>query len=144
MHEMLKRAAVTQACMDRFAGKPLDWKARHCGKLAAHAMHGLGRSAKLLNACRAETAKGAAAYLKREGFASLAELMDATGLERIAPAAARPGDIIAMPVADDDPFGCSLAIALDNGRILGFQADETGEKVCQVLVPHEFLTAWRV
>lgn len=144
MHEMLKRAATTQACMDRFDGKPLNWTARHCGKLAAHAMHGMGRSAKLLNACRATSAKGAASYLEKVGFASLVELMDATGLERIAPAFARPGDIIAMPAAEDDPFGCSLAVALDNGRILGFQADETGRKVCQVLVPHEFMTAWRL
>lgn len=139
MHEMLKRAAVTQACMDRFVGKPLDWKARHCGKLAAHAMHGMGRSAKLLNACRAATPKGAALYLNRQKFASLVELMDATGLDRIPAAAARPGDVIAMRSFNGDPFGCSLAVALDNGRILGFL-----DGVCQVLEPHEMMTGWRL
>lgn len=143
MHEMLKRAAVTQACMDRFVGKPLDWKARHCGKLAAHAMHGMGRSAKLLNACRATTAKGAALYLKRTGFASLVDLMDAQMADdpasNIPAAAARPGDIIAMQSFDGDPFGCSLAVALDNGRILGFL-----DGVCQVLQPHDMITGWRL
>lgn len=144
MHEMLKRASVTQACMDRFAGKPLDWKARHCGKLAAHALHGMGRSARLLNACRAGTARGSALYLKRTGFASLADLMDATGLERIPPAAARPADIVALPTFDGDPFGCSLTVALDNGRLLGFLPDETGQSVCQVVIPQQYLAAWRV
>ena len=67
-------------------------------------------------------------------------MMDATlPGARIPPAAALPGDIIAMAMSDGDPFGCSLTVALDNGRILGFK-----DGICQVLVPLAYVTAWRV
>lgn len=138
MHPMLKRAAATQACMDRFNGKPYDAAMRHCGKLAAHAMHKMGRKAPLLTASRHKTEAGAIKYLKRTGFASLVELMDAMGLERIAPAAALPGDIIGLP--SGDAFGCSLAVALGDGLVLGLV--EGGG--FQPLVPHQFVAAWRV
>ena len=138
MHQMLKRAAATQACMTRFAGKPYDPATRHCGKLAAHALAKMGRSAKLLNASRHTTEAGALRYLKRTGFASLVDLMDAMGLERIAPAAALPADIIALP--SGDAFGCSLAVALGEGLVLGLVEGHA----FQPLIPHQFVAAWRV
>lgn len=139
MPDMIKRAAATQACMDRFAGRFYAPGTRDCGKLAAHALHKLGRKAKLLTASRHTTEAGAIRYIRKAGFKDLVELMDAVGLDRIPPAAALPGDIIAMAMPEGDPFGCSLTVALDNGRILGFK-----DGVCQVLVPHDFVTAWRV
>ena len=139
MISMLKRAAVTQACMDRFAGRSYAPGARDCGKLAAHALHKVGRKAKLLTAARHTTEAGAIRYIRKAGFKDLVELMDAVGLERIPPAAALPGDIIAMAMPEGDPFGCSLTVALDNGRILGFK-----DGVCQVLIPLDFVAAWRV
>lgn len=138
MHPMLKRAAAAQACVDRFSGKPYHPATRHCGKLAAHALYKMGRSAKLLNASRHTTEAGAIKYLKRTGFASLADLMDAMGLERIAPAAALPGDIIGLP--SGDAFGCSLAVALGDGLVLGLVEGEA----FQPLIPHQFVAAWRV
>lgn len=140
MHPMLKRAAATQACMDRFAGKPYDAANRHCGKLAAHALMKMGRSAKLLNASRHKTEAGAIKYLRRTGFANLVELMDATLGEdaRIAPASAWPGDIVALPSAD--AFGCSLSVALGDGLVLGLVEGQ----VFQPLIPHQFVAAWRV
>lgn len=139
MISMLKRAAATQACMDRFAGRSYEPGARDCGKLAAHALHKVGRRAKLLTAARHTTEAGAIRYIRKAGFKDLVELMDAVGLERIPPAAALPGDIIAMAMPEGDPFGCSLTVALDNGRILGFK-----DGVCQVLIPLDFVAAWRV
>lgn len=128
--------------MTLFAGKPMDWKVRrHCGRLAAQAMMRMGHSAKLLNACRATTLRGVLAYLKRNKFASLVELMDATGLERIAPAMARPGDIIALPSEPGDGFGCSLAVAVDGGRVLF--ADQLLGRF-ETTTPHLFVAAWRV
>lgn len=138
MHPMLKRAAAAQACMDRFEGKPYHPATRHCGKLAAHALTKMGRSAKLLNASRHTTEAGAIKYLKRTGFACLADLMDAMGLERIAPAAALPGDIIGLP--SGDAFGCSLSVALGDGLVLGLVEGAA----FQVLIPHQFVAAWRV
>jgi hypothetical protein len=141
MNPMLKRQAAVQSCMDRFAFKPVDPGVRDCGKLAGHAMHHMGRSAKLLNGSKHKTLAGAVKYIRGLGFKSLIELMDATGLERIAPAAALPGDIIALPSADGDGFGCSLAVAIDNGRVL-FLNPETG--LIEPGTPQLFVCAWRV
>lgn len=140
MTTMLKRAAATQACMDRFAGRSYAPGVRDCGKLAAHSLHKLGRRATLLTASRHTTEAGAVRYIRKAGFKDLVELMDAVlPGARIPPAAALPGDIVAMAMEDGDPFGCSLTVALDNGRILGFK-----DGVCQVLVPLHFVTAWQV
>ena len=140
MTDMLKRAATTQACVDRFAGRSYASGRRDCGKLAAHALHKMGRKAKLLTAARHTTEAGAIRYIRKAGFKDLVELMDAVLPDaRIPAAAALPGDIIAMAMPEGDPFGCSLTVALESGRILGFKDD-----VCQVLIPLDFVTAWRV
>jgi hypothetical protein len=142
MTEMIQRACAAQACMTAFAGQPLVWKTRrHCGRLAAHSLMRMGRNAKLLNACRATSPRGALAYLKRNAFGSLVDLMDATGLERIAPAMARPGDIVALPSEPGDGFGCSLAVALDGGRVLF--ADQPSGRF-DITTPRAFVAAWRV
>jgi uncharacterized protein (AIM24 family) len=134
---MLKRAAAVQACMDRFAGKPYAAGTRDCAKLAAHALHRMGRSCRLLTDARHTTETGALKYVRRKGFDDLVALMDATGLPRIAPAAALPGDVVGLE--SGDAFGCSLSVALGDGRVLGFR-----DGVCQPLEPHAFVAAWRV
>jgi hypothetical protein len=133
---MLKRAAAVQACMDRFAGKPYSAGSRDCAKLAAHALHKMGRSCRLLSDARHTTEQGALLYVRRKGFENLVELMDATGLPRIAPASALPGDIIGLE--SGDAFGCSLTVALGDGLVLGFK-----DGVCQPVQPHAFVAAWR-
>lgn len=140
MAAMLKRAKAVQSCMDRFAFKTVEPGVRDCGKLGAHALHGMGRSAKLLNGWKGKSWASAIRYLKANGFASLVELVDAMGLERIPPASALPGDLIAMPT-DADGFGCSLAVALDNGRVLALNP-ATG--LIEPMIPHLFVCAWRV
>ncbi len=141
MNDMLKRAAATQACMDRFGFKPVEPGVRDCGKLTAHALHKQGRSAKLLNASRHTTWAGALRYLAKVGAKDLVALIDMMGLERIPPAAALPGDIIAMPTDDDNGFGCSLTVALDNGRVLGLNP---ATNLIEPMIPHLFVCAWRV
>lgn len=141
MHPMLKRQAATQACMDRFAFKAVAPGVRDCSRLAAHALHLQGRSAKLLNASRHTTWAGGVRYLKRTGFASLPDLVDAMGLDRIPPAAALPGDLIGLPSEEGDGFGCSLAVALDNGRVLALNPVSG---LIEPMIPHLFVAAWRV
>ena len=143
MSEMLKRAAATQACMDRFAGKAVAWGKRDCGKLAAHALHNMGRKAPLLTGSCHTTAAGAVKYIRQTGFADLLALMDATlGADaRIPPAAARPADIVALASEPGDGFGCSLTVALDNGRVLGCNP-ATG--LIEPMIPHLYVAAWRV
>jgi hypothetical protein len=141
MSTMIKRAAATQACMDRFAFKPVEPGVRDCGKLAAHDLHHMGRSAKLLNGWRGKSLESAVRYIRRSGFRDLVDLMDGSGLSRIAPAAALPADIIAMPTHEQNGFGCSLAVALDNNRVLGLNP---ASGLIEPMIPHLFICAWRV
>ena len=71
MNPMLSRAAATQACMDRFAFKPVEPGVRDCRDLGAHALHKQGRSARLLNGWRGKTWASALRYVRRSGFANL-------------------------------------------------------------------------
>lgn len=140
MSVMQKRARAVQSCMDRFAFKMVEPGVRDCGKLAAHALHGMGRKAKLLNGWKGKSWASALRYLEAQGFASLVDLVNAMGLERIAPAAALPGDLIGLPT-DAEGFGCSLAVALDNGRVLGLNQSSG---MIEPMIPHLFVCAWRV
>jgi hypothetical protein len=71
------------------------------------------------------------------GFGTLPDLIDSFGLQRIAPAAALAGDIVALPT--DHPLG-ALSVAVGNGRLLAFLEGEAGAVVIE---PHAFLCAWR-
>ena len=136
---MIRRVAAAQACIDRFAGKTYDvGKNRDCIKLAGHAMHKLGRRTGLTKGLRYSSEAGGLRAMRKLGFQSLMEAVDAAGLERIPPAAALPGDIVALET-DDSAFGCALTVAVGNGRVLGFQ-----DGVCVVMQPVSYLTAWRV
>lgn len=141
MSEMLKRAAATQACMDRFAGLPLIDGKRDCGTLAAHDLHKMGRKATLLTASKHTTMAGAIRYIRKAGFADLVDLVDHMGLTRIAPAAAWPGDLIGLQSEVGDGFGCALAVAIDGGRVLTANP-ATG--LFEPMTPHLFVAAWRV
>ncbi|WP_448797991.1 DUF6950 family protein [Brevundimonas sp.] len=142
---MLKRAAATQACMDRFAGQPLVPGKRDCGTLAEHLLHRMGRKSPLLRGARHTTMAGAVKYIRGLGFASLPELIDAelgiTPDERIAPAGAWPADLIGLASEDGDGFGCSLSVVLDGGRVLTANP-ATG--LFEPMTPHLFVAAWRV
>lgn len=137
---MIRRVAAAQACIDRFSGKPYDPGSKDCIKLASHALHKLGRKQGLTKGLRYASEAGGVKAMRKLGFQSLLEAVDAAlGAEaRIPPAMALPGDIIAMPAEGDSPFGCALAVAVGNGRVIGFQ-----NGVGLVLQPAAFVTAWR-
>jgi hypothetical protein len=86
--------------------------------MAAHLLHQYGVAVPVMKGLKYSTEAGAARALKRTGFADLIDAVDALGLERIAPAAARTGDLIGMPC--DGPWGCALTVAVGNGRVFGF------------------------
>ncbi|QBX38677.1 hypothetical protein E4M02_11180 [Brevundimonas sp. S30B] len=139
--ELVRRVAAAQACIDRFAGKPYDCaKSRDCIRLAGHALHKLGKRVSLTKGLRYSSEAGGVRAMRKLGFSNLLEAVDAAlGEEnRIAPAAALPGDIIALPTEGDNPFGCALAVAVGNGRVIGFQ---NGHGV--VVQPLQYLAAWR-
>ena len=139
MTVMIRRAAAAQACIDQFLNQPYQPGKCDCIRLAGFAARELERSVGLIDELRYRTEAGGLKAMLKLGFKSLVEAVDAAGLERIAPAAALPGDIIALPSEPNDPFGCALTVAVGNGRVLGFQ-----HGVGAVLQPLDFVAAWRV
>jgi hypothetical protein len=130
---------AAQACVDRFGDRPFELGKRDCVRLAAHLVRARGVKTPMLKGLRYSTLAGAIRALGQTGFADLAEGVDALGLQRIAPARAVTGDLIAMPGEDGDPFGCVLTVAVGNGRVFGFI-----EGRAQAVVPKAFVAAWRV
>ena len=139
MHPLILRQQAVRSCRDRFEGKPYQPGVADCARLAEAALAAQGVKVRILKGLHWSTEAGALRALRRTGHATLIEAMDATGLERIAPARALPGDIVAIPSEPGCPFGCGLALAIDNGRIFGFHDGEG-----MVLEPVLFTAAWRV
>lgn len=139
-----RRAAAVKACYDRFVGKSYDpGSNRDCIKLAGHSAHKLGRRVSLTKGVRYRSEIGGLRVMRKLGFKSLIEAVDAAFPGRqIPPASARPGDIIALKTFDENAFGCALAVAFDNGRVITF-VNGFGA-VCRVDDPTAYLTAWRV
>lgn len=143
-HPLVLRRDAAQSVIDAFRGQAFAWGKADCVRLAAAVLRALGHNPRLAKAGAYSTEGGARAALARTGFAGLAEAIDALGLERIAPAAALPGDIIAL--ASDSDGWPALTVAIGNGRVLGFHGDPP---VCHVLHPHldqvgAGVAAWRV
>lgn len=135
-----RRVAAIEACRERVEGKPYKPGTRDCVKLAGCVMHKMGRRVGLTKGVRYSTEAGALKALKKAGFDDLPSAVAAAGLERIAPAAALPGDLLGFE--SDDPFGCSIWVNMGNGKALGFKADhEVGVVIAIEAVPKY---AWRV
>jgi hypothetical protein len=136
MHHMIARRDAAQAALDRFAGKPFTWGKYDCVRLAAFAARQLGHKVNLLKAGPYGTEVEARAALAKAGYASLEAALDAR-FPRIAPAAALPGDIVAVEGKEGD-WPC-LMVALGNGATVGFHEGEA--RLLRTLKP---LLAWRV
>ena len=137
-HEMVRRVDGAQATLDRFKDETFQFGKNDCARMAAYHLRKLGYRPGLAKAGSYRTALSARAALKRAGYDSLADALDGLGLERIAPAAAVVGDIVEMEAGD--AFG-ALAVAVGNGRVLGYHEDEPGAVVVQ---PLSIVVAWRV
>lgn len=137
MTELERRVAAAQATLDQFAGRPFRWGRADCARLVAAHLRRLGYRVQLPAAGSYASPRSAIKALAARGFASLGEALDALGLERIAPAAALPGDVVELPSIDR--LG-SLAIVLTNGRVVGFHQHAVGAAVLQ---PREWVAAWR-
>ncbi|MBB5697003.1 DUF6950 family protein [Sphingomonas yantingensis] len=138
MNEMIARVAAAQATLDQWKGKPFKLGRADCVRVAASHLRRMGHRVKLPPAGSYATARSALKALKNRGFSTLVEAMDGAGFDRIAPAAALPGDIVALP--DDMGIGC-LTVAMSNGRVAGFHQDTIG---LEVLQPSQYVAAWRV
>src|SRR5688500_10884687 len=92
--EMKRRVAAAQKTLDRFKDKKFRFGRYDCAQMVRSHLVAMGKPVK--QAAKAGTyhsKKGGEAALKRLGYDSLADMMDAH-FERIPPAAARPGDVV--------------------------------------------------
>ena len=136
---MVRRRDAAQAALDRWSARPMRLGPSGCVRMVAAHLRKLGTKVRLPPSGSYRTVPGAMKALKAAGHASLAEALDAHGLERIAPAAAIVGDILMLPGVDR--LG-ALTIALGNGRVVGWHEDVPGGAT--VLQPVDYVTAWRV
>jgi hypothetical protein len=135
-----RRVAAAQATLDTYRDKPLVWGECDCARMAAFTLRQLGVRAPLSKFGRYSTALGAIKALKRQGFETLADVVDSLGLVRIPPAAALPADIIALEAEHGE---VALTVSLSGQRVLGFY-EVSGHAIAGVLQPKAYLCAWRV
>jgi len=131
-------ARAAQACIDRFDGKAYEPGKRDCAILAAHLLHQYGLPVPIMKGLKYSTEIGAARALKRTGCCDLIAAVNTLGLQQIAPAATRTGDLVGIP-CEGGPWGCALTVAVGNGRVFGFF---NGAAHC--FEPLAFVAAWRV
>lgn len=158
MATLIDRAAWAAAAVSRYDHKPFDWGGCDCAHLFKFAVMQAGHPNPLkgtrpyrgeIGAVRA-MADCAKVFGLPKG-AELAEIIDAMGLQRIAPAAAWPGDIVGLH--GPAPFGVALAIAVGNNKALGFAPDPEAENQPRAMVGEMLVevdgmvaafTAWRL
>lgn len=136
MTELELRATATSATYARFHGEPFVLGKTDCARMVAFHLKQLGLKPSLLAGGAYSTPVGARRALKRLGVTSLSEIMDAHFV-RIAPAAARAGDVVCVQGAEG--MGDAMQIKLHRNHVLGFL-----DGVCGELVDHEYVAAWRV
>lgn len=134
---VIRREAV-EATIQRFNGKPMKWGRVDCAQIAAHNLRQLGIKTGLMKGQRYASEHAALKALRDEGFAGLAEAVDAM-LPRIAPAMAIQGDLIGMET-EGEVWDVALCVAVGNGRVLGIR-----DGVAMILQPDlsKAVTAWR-
>ena len=134
------RVQAAQHLLDEWRGRSFAWGTADCLHLFADVMAIRGRPVDL-GTSKYTTLIGGVRLLKARGHASLEAAIDAQGLERIAPAAALPCDLVALKSETHMP---ALTVCLGNGRVLGFWSPGAPvAHTAQVLQPKAFVTAWR-
>lgn len=132
------RVAAAEATMAAFAGQTFGWGRFDCVRLAAHVLRGLGYRPRLSRGGRYSSALGAAKALKRTGFASIEEALDALGLARLPCSYAMAGDIVALP---SNSSMLALGVVIAPGHVLAFSPHDN---LCRVATPaaRDILTLW--
>lgn len=133
MTTIAERTEATQRTVDRFKGKPFELGSEDCAQMVLFHLAELGQNFTLMNITKYSSAIGAKRTLKKMGFDSLPEFMDANYKRLPAPAFAKVGDILSFP-SEDDPLGIgALAIYLGNKLILHYHADALDAVTSRIL-----------
>lgn len=133
-----RRVAAAQATLDRFKDHPFAWGKFDCVRLASYHLRQMGYRPKV-PPTGYKSLRSAKAALVKAGFDTLAQALDAMGLERIAPAASLVGDIVQWP-SENDLIG-ALGVQLGNGRTVAYHPAAPGAVALQL---EQWVAAWRV
>jgi len=133
--EMIHRIACASETLAQYKNARFQWGRKDCVRMCASHIRRMGHKVSLVKAGEYSSLQGARAALKRAGFDTLEAALDAR-FDRIAPAAALPGDIIALPSDWEVP---ALAIRLSNNAVL-----HTSNGGFAISEPKAFVAAWRV
>jgi hypothetical protein len=137
--DRMRRAQAAEACWQRFYGKAYEPGKRDCVKLATHAMIKMGHGSGPVKGLQYSTEAQGYKLLRKAGFKTLPEALDALDLPRIAPAMALQGDLIAIEPDEGIPFGASMMVAMSDGLVLGFS-----QGICSTWRPSAYIGAWRL
>lgn len=141
--DLAARAAATDATLARFRARAFDWKTgATCMHLARLQAKNMGHSVPAMP--RFSSAQGALLALRKQGFATLADLLDAR-FERIDPSRMLIGDLAMLPgeSGPDDPLG---AVMIFDGltKLLGWH-DADPSRMRPVARAHDaIIGAWRL
>lgn len=134
---MSERGDAVAACIQRFRDKPYQPGKRDDVRMAAHLLHHLGIGVPLLKGCDWKCERSGMRLLKRKGFDSLHDAVDALGLARIGWGSARMGDLLALP----STCGVgALAVHTGNGQMLTYLDGHDGAVIARI---NDALFAWR-
>lgn len=134
MMNLYERMIRTQKTVDLWKGRPFKDGTGDCMQLIkAHARH----MGKPLKVPKYKDTKSAAAALRKAGFKTLGQAMDAH-FTRIEPSHVLVSDIVEMPGANGFT---GLTVAVGNGRVLGFHEEVPHADILQ---PVLISGAWRI
>lgn len=144
--EAVRRQKATAATEARFRWKPFGWKeGNHCLAMAHGHLKAMGHKVPKLPRVRGML--GARRLLDDHGWATVAEMIDAQGLERIRPAAMKLGDLAFR--SSPDGLG-GLLICVSAHKLMGWFPENTVEAIghdLMVVMDMSFdqvEAAWRV
>ncbi len=138
------RAPIIQQFIDGWYDVNFEWGMRDCVCLAVSALWVLGFKVNFKTGMyKNET--GAIRAIRKAGYNNLIEAIDDQEfLERVPVASAVIGDIIGMKLPEIEIWP-ALAIAVGNGRVLGFYDHGDGFNKCIIMQPKilDDCIAWR-
>lgn len=140
-HPVIFRGQVCQFLIDKYFRKPFDWADSSCAHLIADCLVSMGHDNPLSKVPAYHDLRSAKKAMKRSGITNFTKYMD-DRFERVAPAAALPGDVVGFPTEHPETFDIALGVALGQGRALAFIGE--GHDLCDHGPVGVASLAWRV
>lgn len=144
--ELALRAVQTEMVIEALRDVPFNWNGASCIHLARAQAFALGHQVPRVP--RFKTARGAMRALKKQGAASVAELLDQWFPRHPAPAFARVGDLVLLPGEDaegnlDHRIG-AVCIADGQGNLFGWHNSDLSRLSVIKWAQANAVAAWRL